>query len=85
MKMHCFQKLLLGHEDFLSGMSFVPLNIDFEQPLQKTKNLKFLQENIYLPYMRFLYRRSLFKNVFGQNFCICQPIFKILAAHFATN
>ena len=27
--------------------------------------------------MRFLYRKSLFKNVFDQNFFICEPIFKI--------
>ena len=35
--------------------------------------------------MRFLYRKPLFKNVFAQNFFICEPIFKIFAAHFATN
>ena len=31
----------------------------------------FLWENIYLPSMGFLYRKSLFKNVFDQNFLIC--------------
>ena len=30
--------------------------------------------------MRFLYRKSLFKNVFDQNFFICQLIFKMFAA-----
>ena len=49
------------------------------------KNSKFLRENIYLPSMRFLYRKSIFKNVFDQNFFICLPIFNIIAAHFATN
>ena len=39
----------------------------------------------YLPLMRFLYKKSLFKNVFDQNFFICLPIFEIFAAHFATN
>ena len=33
-----------------------------------SRNLTFLRENIYLPSMRFLCRKSLFKNVFGQNF-----------------
>ena len=47
--------------------------------------LKFLRENIYLPSIRFLYRKSLVKNVFDQNFFICNPIFKIFAAQFATN
>ena len=57
---------------------------NFEQSLEF---IFFLRENIYLPSMRFLYRKSLFKNVFDQNFFIkkCQPIFKIFAAHFATN
>ena len=32
--------------------------------------------------MRFLYRKSLFKNGFDQNFFICQPIFKFFAAKF---
>ena len=31
----------------------------------------------------FIYRKSLFKNVLGHNICICQPIFKSFAAHFA--
>ena len=40
--------------------------------------------NNYLPSMIFYYRKSLFKNVLGQNFFNCQPIFKILAAPFRT-
>ena len=87
MKMHSFQKLLLGHEYFVSGMSLVSFCNDFEQPLQNTEIFFFLRENIYLPYMytRVLYRKSLFKNVFDQNFFICQPIYKNFASHFATN
>ena len=80
MKMHSFRKILLDHEDYVSGMSLVSFCNDFEQPLQNTEDLKFLQENIYLPYMRFLYRKSLFKNVFDQKFFICQPIFNMFAA-----
>ena len=42
--------------------------------------------NNYLPSMFFFYyRKSLFKIVLGQNFFNCQPIFKIIAAHFRTN
>ena len=52
---------------------------------RNNRNFNFLRENIYLPSMRFLYRKSLFKNVFDQNCFICQPIFKIFAAHFATD
>ena len=54
MKMHSFPKFLLDHEDFVSGMSFVSFCNTFEQPLQNTENLKFLQENIYLPNMKCL-------------------------------
>ena len=50
----------------------------------KQLEFKILWENIYLPSMRSLYSKSLFKNVFDQNFFICQLIFKILAAYFAT-
>ena len=39
-------------------MSF---NNDYEQSLQNTKNLNFFREN------RFLYRKSLFTDVFDQN------------------
>ena len=67
MKMHSYRKFLLDHEDSDSGMSLVSFCNDFEQPLQNTENSIFLRENIYLPYMRFLYRKSLFKNVFDQN------------------
>ena len=83
-KMRIFRDFLLDHEDFVSGMSFVSFYNDFEQSLLNL-NLKFLRENIYLPSIRFLYRKSLFKIVFDQNFFICQPIFKIFATHFATN
>ena len=31
MKMHIFRKLLLDHEDFVLGMSFVSFYNDFEQ------------------------------------------------------
>ena len=37
-----------------------------------------MRENIYLPFMRFLYRKSLIKNVFDPNIFICLPIFKFL-------
>ena len=47
-----------------------------------SNNLKFLKENIYLPSIRFLYGKSLFKFFFDQNFFICQPIFKIFVALF---
>ena len=30
-KMHIFREFLLDHEDFVSGMSFVPFYNDFEQ------------------------------------------------------
>ena len=33
----------------------------------------------------FSIQNSLFKNVFGHNFCICQLIFKIFVAYFTTN
>ena len=86
MKMLCFRKCLLDHEDFFSDVSLVSFCYAFEQPLQNTDNLFFcVCENIYLPYMRVLYRNSLFKNVFDQNSFICQPVFKMFAAHFATN
>ena len=56
---------------------------DYDQSLQNTPNLIFLRENIYLPFIRFLYRKSLFTNVFDQNFFICHPIFTFFffAAH----
>ena len=73
-----FSKILLDHEDFVSGVSLSSFCYDFEQPLQNTENLKFLRENIYLPYMRFLYRKSLFKNVFDENSFICQRFSKFL-------
>ena len=59
MKKHIFRKILLDHEDFVSSMSFVSFYNAFEQSLQNTKNCQFLRENIYLPCMRFLYRKSL--------------------------
>ena len=43
----------------------------------------FCGENIYLPFMKFLHRKSLFKNVIDQNFSICQPNF--IFFFFATN
>ena len=33
----------------------------------------------------FSIENSLFKIIFGHNFCICQLIFKIFVAHFTTN
>ena len=75
-KMHIFREILPDHEDFVSGMSFVSIYNNFEQSGLNSKNLKFLRE--------ILYRKSLFKIVFDHIF-ICQPIFKIFAAHFATN
>ena len=50
MKMHNFRKVLIDHEDVVSGMSLVSFCNNFEQPLQNTENLKFLRENIYLPH-----------------------------------
>ena len=84
-KMHSFQEILLGHGDFVSGMSFVSVYNDFEQPLQNYKILKFAQENIYLPYMRFLYRKSLFKNVFIQNFFYLSTDFQTFCCTFCDN
>ena len=57
---------------------------DFEQPLQNTENsfffffffFFFFRENIYLPYMRFLYRKSLLKSVFDQNSYLSTDFFK---------
>ena len=31
MRMHIFREFILDHEDFVSGMSFVPFYNDFEQ------------------------------------------------------
>ena len=55
MKTINFQNFLLDREDFVSGMSFVLFNTctDFEQSCLNTKNLILLQENIYLPSVRF--------------------------------
>ena len=40
----------------------------------------------YLPPFHEIFVQEIpFQNVFDQNFFICQPIFKIYAAHFATN
>ena len=33
----------------------------------------------------FSIENSLFKNIFGHNFCTCEAIFKICVAHFTTN
>ena len=33
----------------------------------------------------FSIENSLFKNIFGHNFCFCQPIFKTFVAHVTTN
>ena len=33
----------------------------------------------------FSIENSLFKIIFGHNFCFCQPIFKIFVAHVTTN
>ena len=41
------------------------------------KNFKKMWENNNLPSMNFLYRKVLFKIVFGQKIFICQPIFLI--------
>ena len=74
MKTHSFRKFLLDHEDFVSGMSLVSFCNDFDQPLQHTEKLNFLRKNIHRPFMRFLYRKCLFKDPFYwstdfQNFC----------------
>ena len=40
----------------------------------------------YLPPFQEIFVQEIpIKNVFDKNFFICQPIFKIVAAHFATN
>ena len=62
-KKHIFLKFLLDHEDFVS---VCPLFL-FKM-ISSSQYLKFLRKNIYLPSMRYLYRKSLFKNVFDQNF-----------------
>ena len=74
MKMDTFENV--DHEDFASGKSFVSLS---------TENLR-LVVNYLLLFMRFLYRKSLFKIVLTRSFFffICQLIFKMFAAHFAT-
>ena len=54
-KIDNFQKSLLDHEDLASNRLYVSFKNNFEQSFQNTK------ENIYLPYMRILYLKSLFK------------------------
>ena len=58
-----FSKFLLAYEDFVSGKSFVPFYDDFS-------NCNEIPRRKYLPpfHERFLYRKSLFKNVLNQNF-----------------
>ena len=67
-KIDNFQKNLLDHEDLASNRLYVSFKNNFEQSFQNTKDLHFLRENIYLPYMRILYLKSLFKNVYDHNF-----------------
>ena len=47
--------------------------------------LKFSGKIITFPPDYFSIENSIFKNIFGHNFCFCQPIFKIFVAHFTTN
>ena len=51
-KIDTFRKILLYHEDLASSKLYMSFKNDFQQSL--TKDLHFLRENIYLPYMRFL-------------------------------
>ena len=54
----------------------------------KDKRLRFLKFSgkiISSPPSYFSIENSLFKNIFGHNFCSCQPIFKIFVAHFTTH
>ena len=74
MKMSTLRNLLLYHEDFVSGKSFVLLS-----NYNKYQEFHFFPRK-YVPLMRFLYRKSLFKNVLGQTFFIRRPIFKMFAA-----
>ena len=74
--------IFFENEDLVSDMSFVSFYKDFEQSRLNSKNLKFLQENIYFPSMRFLYRKSLFKNVFDQNFFYLSTDFQTFCCTF---
>ena len=67
-KMCIFQEFLLDNEDFVSGMSFVSFYNDFEQSCLNSISFKFLRENIYLTFIRFLYRKSLFKIFLSRTF-----------------
>ena len=46
---------------------------------------KFSGKIITSPPAYFSVENSLFENIFGHNFCFCQPIFKIFVAHITTN
>ena len=61
-----WQLCWLESEVLISGKSFVTFNSYLIIILRFLNFSKKSMEN------------SLFKNIFGHNFCICQPIFKIL-------
>ena len=71
-KIDTFRKFLLDHEDLASSKLYVPFK----------NNLHFLRENISLPYMRFLYKKSLFKNVFDHNLFYLSTDFKNFCCTF---
>ena len=69
MKVHTFRKFLLY---LIMNILFQASHLcKFTLILSKDNKIlrkMFLQDNIYLSSMRFLYRKSLFKNIFVQNF-----------------
>ena len=62
MKKGTFKKILFVHKDFVIShlCHFIMI---LSNLIEILRIFIFLRENIYLPSMRFLYRKSLFKNV----------------------
>ena len=61
------------------------LTVKYHAEISILRVFKFSGRIITTPPGYFSMENSLFKNIFGHNFCICQPIFKICVAHFTTN
>ena len=78
MKMHSLQKILLDHEDSISGRSLVSFCNDFEEPLQNTEKFKFLRENIYLPSLDFCTGNPYSKMFLTRTFLFVNRISKFL-------
>ena len=53
--------------------------------LDKILTFKSFHEIMTYPAIYFPIYNSLFKNIFGHNFFICQPIFKFFTAHIMKN